>query len=69
MATYFKIQLFVQERHGFVPKTCWIAHAKELCGIPVKDTPNRTDSSKRVNPCPEDKLSAIQDAFMYFKMI
>ena len=36
MATYKEIQGYVKETYGFLPKTCWIAHMKELCGIPVK---------------------------------
>lgn len=33
MATYKEIQKYVKDIHGFVPKTCWIAHMKEVCGI------------------------------------
>ncbi len=69
MTTYRKIQIYVKNKHGFVPKTCWIAHAKEIFGIPVYKAPNRIDSDLRVNPCPEDKLFAIKDAFRHFGMI
>lgn len=41
MATYKEIQGYVKETYGFSPKTCWIAHMKEVCGIPVKNAPNR----------------------------
>jgi len=69
MATYTDIRLYVLKKYGFVPETCWIAHAKEICGIPIKNAPNRLDPNKRVKPCPEDKLPAIKDAFGYFGMV
>jgi len=69
MATYKDIRLYVLKKYGFVPETCWIAHAKEICGIPVEEAPNRIDSDERVNPCPDDKLWAIKEAFKYFGII
>ena len=36
MATYKEIQEYVKDKYGFQPKTCWIAHMKEVCGLPVK---------------------------------
>jgi hypothetical protein len=33
MATNVEIQKFVQRHHGFIPKTGWIAHVKEVHGI------------------------------------
>ena len=41
MATYKEIQAYVKDKYGFQPKMCWIAHMKEVCGIPVKNAPNR----------------------------
>ena len=67
MATYKQIQVYVQGKYGYTPKTCWIAHAKELSGIPVRKSHNR--KGERKHPCPENKLESIQDAFRYFKMI
>ena len=55
MATYKEIQGYVKETYGFLPKTCWIAHMKELCGIPVKNAPNRISPSHREKPCPPEK--------------
>ena len=69
MATYEEIQDYVKSRYGFVPKTCWIAHMKELCGIPVKQAPNRFSITRREVPCPPDKMEAIRNAFRYFGMI
>ena len=67
MATYKEIQIYVKNKHGFTPKTCWIANVKELCGLPMKDAWNR--SGQRTNPCPSDKIKCIKNAFKHFKMI
>lgn len=32
MATYKEIQQYVKLKYGFTPKTCWIAHMKEMYG-------------------------------------
>jgi len=48
MATYTDIQFYVLKKNGFVPETCWIAHAKEICGIPMREAPNRIDPNKRI---------------------
>ena len=69
MATYKEIQNYIQNKYGFQPKTCWIAHMKEICGIPVKQAPNRQDPLKRVKPCPEEKQQAIKEAFIHFEML
>ena len=60
MATYKEIQGYVKETYGFLPKTCWIAHMKELCGIPVKNAPNRISPSHREKPCPPEKNAVHQ---------
>ena len=36
MATYEEIQDYIKQKYGFTPKTCWIAHVKEICGLPVR---------------------------------
>ncbi len=69
MATYKEIQEYVKRKYGFIPKTCWIAHMKELCSIYVSVAPNRHSINKREHPCPIDKQPAIKEAFSYFKMI
>ncbi len=61
MSTYRKIQDYVEKKYGFVPKTCWIADAKESCGIPVRKAWNRK-GIKRIHPCPENKRKAILEA-------
>ena len=66
--TYKEISEWVQKNHDFVPKPCWIAHCKELCGLPVKPAPNRFGANRKV-PCPESKRPAIYEAFRYFDML
>ena len=63
MATYKEIQDYVKETYGFLPKTCWIAHMKELCGVPVKNAPNRISPTHREKPCPPEKMLYIKEAF------
>ena len=69
MATYKEIQEYVKSKYGFTPKTCWIAHTKEVCGLPIKIAANRYSIGSRVVPCPPDKIRAIKDAFSHFRMI
>lgn len=33
MATYREIQEFIKNNYGYSVNTCWIAHAKEICGL------------------------------------
>ena len=69
MATYAEIQELVKANHGFTPKTCWIAHVKDLCGLNPRIAPNRISQESRMNPCPDDKIEAIREALKFFKMI
>lgn len=68
MATVKKIQAFVKANYGFKPKSCWIAHVKELCGLEVKPAWNRK-GEERANPCPENKQAAIREALRRLGMI
>jgi hypothetical protein len=68
MATYKEIQNYVKQKHGFQPKTCWIADVKFQCGISMREAPNR-QSEERTNPCPENKIDSIKDALKHFNMI
>ena len=68
MATYAKIQDWVKKEYGWQPKTCWIAHCKELKGLKPKRAPNRLGSAREV-PCPENKREPIFSAFQHFDMI
>ncbi len=69
MATYKEIQTYVKTAYGFVPKSCWIAHMKEICGLSVKVSHNRYSLDKREKPCPPEKMEPIREAFQYFKML
>ncbi len=69
MATYKEIQDYIKENHGYVAKTCWIAHTKELVGISKRIAPNRIDKGKRVYLCPESKVEDIKEAFKHFEMM
>ena len=59
--TYADIADCVKRRHGFVAKTCWIAHTKELNGWPMRTAPNRRSDTVRKVPCPPNKQAAIED--------
>ena len=58
MATYQQLVDRIKITHGWVSKTCWIAHCKELAGLPVPTAPNRIGSTRQV-PCPPEKREAI----------
>ena len=68
MATYKQIQDWVKQRYGFVPKTCWVAHIKELSGVEVCKAPNRMGEERKL-PCPQDKVEPIRAALKHFEMI
>lgn len=69
MATYKQIRSYVKERYGCTVKTCWIAHVKELNGVPTRLAPNRISPKKRVNPCPASKRPMIEEAMRHYGMI
>ena len=68
MASYQEIKNHVLEKHGHNVKSCWIAHAKEAHGIPVKKAGNRK-GKERLWPCPKKNLALIKEAFEHFDMI
>jgi hypothetical protein len=68
MATYKQITCWIKSNYGWTSKTCWIAHCKELVGLPVVRAPNRR-GVERVVPCPTEKRDAIFAAFKHFQMI
>ena len=69
MATYKKIQEYVKENFGYTPKTCWIAHSKEIYGLSLKIAVNRKDLNKREYLCPIEKQEDIKKAFLHFEML
>ena len=67
-ATHQEIQKWVESQFGFTPETGWIAHCKELCGLPPGEAfLGRSDES--VKPCPPEKRPAIKKAFQHFGML
>ncbi len=68
MATYDQIRDFVRRHSGFDPKTCWIAHVKQLNGLPVRRAWNRRSGSREI-PCPPEKRPAIEAALRQLGMI
>jgi hypothetical protein len=61
MVTYKAIQADVRKRSGRFVKTCWIAHVKELNGLPMRIAPNRRTASCRAYPCPHWARPLIED--------
>ena len=57
-----EIQRWVRKEHGFVPKDCWIAHCKEIHGLPL--AANRDDPAV---PCSPEKV--VTEAFRHFGMV
>ena len=58
----------MREKHGKSVKTCWIAHCKELKGLPVRRAPNRIGET-RIAPCEDSANRAmIFEAFDHFEM-
>lgn len=68
MATYAQIRAYVRNHFGFDAKPCWIAHVKELNGLPVRAAWNRRSKSRAV-PCPPDKRPSIEIALRRLGMI
>ena len=60
MATYKEIQEVVKNKHGFSPKTCWIAHVFSALGKNMRQAPNRHDNATRKHPCPPNKWAKIE---------
>lgn len=67
--TYKNIQKKVKEIYGFVPKTCWIADVKSMCGLKVRVAPNRIDVRQRKYPCPTDKIEKIKEVLQQLGII
>jgi len=66
--TYGKIRAWRYARHGFSPRTGWIAHVKELSGLRLRPTHNRRDP-RRVDPCPPERRAAIEEALRHFGIL
>ena len=57
-----EIQKWISGQQGFVPESAWIAHCKELFGI-------ATGTTNIDNPCPPEKVAAIQQALRHLGLI
>jgi hypothetical protein len=69
MATYKEIQTDVYQACGKSIQTCWIAHVKELVGLPLRPAANRISSDKREKPCPEWARPIIEDSMRKLGML
>lgn len=67
MATYKEIQAYVLKHGGFFPKSCWIAHVKEMEGLNTRIAANRISDRKRKFPCPPARIAAIVSALRNFR--
>lgn len=59
MAQYVSIQNLVKRQHGITVQSCWIAHVKELNGLPMRPS-RRTGPRKK--PCPDQWIGPIEQA-------
>ena len=62
-----QIQNWVHGHYGFVPQPAWIAHCKQLSGLPVANV--RVYQQSRFNPCPPSRQSATIEAFRHFGLL
>ena len=69
LATYKQIQEYVKKEYGYTPKSCWIAHMKEVCGLKPRISPRRHSVDSRVHPCPPSKQNDLVETFKHFNMI
>jgi hypothetical protein len=69
MATDTEIKKFVQQHHGFIQKTGWIAHVKEVHGVPTVRGAKRARRDGSIEPCPPEKRESIEEALRHFGVI
>jgi hypothetical protein len=69
MATYKTIQDDIKKSHGRSVKPSWIAHVKELNGIPLKSSPGRNASTPRKHPCPDWAKPLIEEVMRQHGML
>lgn len=65
MATYKEIQEHGRSVYGVVFQSCWIAHVKELNGLPV----NSRHGGIRRKPCPDNWRPALEATFRALGML
>jgi hypothetical protein len=59
--TYREIRAYVYARHGLSPRTGWIAHVKELNGLAIRPTHNRS-AAGRIDACPPEGVRRSRSA-------
>ena len=69
MDMYKQIGAYIKDKYGYTPKSCWIAHMKEVCGLNPRVSPRRHNPAERKHPCPAGKQDDLREAFVHFKMI
>lgn len=52
LATYKQIQEYIKKNFEYTPKTCWIGHMKEVCGLHPIIIANRHSLESKVHSCP-----------------
>jgi hypothetical protein len=65
MTTDAEIQKCVRRHQGFIPKLGWIAHVKEVHGVPTLRGATRARRVRNVVPCPPEKREAIEEALRH----
>jgi hypothetical protein len=58
-----EVQKWILRQHGFVPESAWILHCKEQFSLVAPGT------APKENPCPPEKVAAIQQAFRRFGLL
>jgi hypothetical protein len=69
MTTYKNIQDDVKGSHKISIKTCWIAHVKELNGLPLRKTNNRISTTDRKYECPDKVIPIIEGSMRKLGML
>jgi hypothetical protein len=64
LATYDEIRAWLKERYGYTAQNCWIADVKARHGLTGRMAHNRS-GSKRVKPCPADRVPHIEEALRH----
>jgi len=62
-------QAYIKENFGYIPKICWIAHMKEICGLNPQVAANRRSNAVKMYLCPPEKQEDLQQAFVHFNWI
>ncbi len=69
-ATYEEIKAWIKKTYGFNVTNLYIGQAKEKFGLAKRKNYNLSKKEDQVVPkCPEEKMEAIKEAFIHFKMI